>query len=72
MKKIIELNIPVKLKDEPVIYNIYKDFDLIPNIIEASFSSEIGWAIISLEGSKEELDRLCLFLRDKEIEVRER
>ena len=42
------------------------------NIIEASFSSENGWAIISLEGSKEELDRLFLYLREKEIEVRDR
>jgi hypothetical protein len=72
LKKRVELNIPPNLKDEPVIYSIYKDFDIIPNIIKASFSSENGWAILSLEGNPEELERLFSFLKKKGIDIKER
>ena len=34
----LELTIPSDLKDEPIIYLIGRDFKLVPNIIEASFS----------------------------------
>jgi len=70
MKKIVELTIPAKLKDEPIIYTIYKKFEIIPNIIEASFSSANGWAIISFEGSEEELDRLFVYLQEKDIDLK--
>jgi ABC-type methionine transport system ATPase subunit len=72
VKKVVELNIPSKLKNEPIIYTIYKEFDVVPNIIEASFSSENGWAILSLEGNVRELERLFKYLKNKEIEIRER
>ncbi len=70
MKKIVELSIPKELKNEPIIYTIYNKFAVIPNIIEASFSSDNGWAILSLEGSDEELERLILFLKEKNIDVK--
>jgi ABC-type methionine transport system ATPase subunit len=66
----VELNIPAKFKDEPVFYYIIKNFEVIPNIVEASFSTEMGWAIVKFEGEKEELERLFEFLKEKGVEVR--
>ncbi len=69
MIKEIELNIPVEYKDEPFFCYIIKNFDLTVKIIEASFSTEIGWAIIRLEGKEKEMNRLFDFLKGKNIEI---
>lgn len=69
MRKMAELTIPQSYKDEPIFYQMITRFKVIPTIIEASFSSDIGWAYIKLEGEEEELDRLIDFLRSKDIIV---
>lgn len=68
--KRVELTIPGESKHEPIFYNIIKNFDVIPNIIEASFSTEMGWALVDFEGQTGELDKLFLFLNEKGIEVK--
>jgi len=66
----VELNIPAKFKDEPVFYYIIKNFEVVPNIVEASFSTEMGWAIVKFEGGEEELEKLFNFLKEKGVEVK--
>jgi ABC-type methionine transport system ATPase subunit len=68
----VELNIPARFKDEPIFYYIIKNFDIIPNIVEASFSTEMGWALVRFEGEEEELDKLFGFLKEKGVEVTSR
>ena len=70
--KEVELNIPGRFKDEPIFYYIIKNFKVIPSIIEASFSTEMGWAIVRLEGEEEELEKLFKFLKEKGVEVNPR
>ncbi|MCM8831530.1 MAG: NIL domain-containing protein [Candidatus Omnitrophica bacterium] len=69
MKKKVELNIPSDFKDKPFFYQIIKNFDVIPKIIEASFSTKMGWAIVEFEGSKEELERLFEYLERNGIQI---
>ncbi|MEM7816435.1 MAG: NIL domain-containing protein [Candidatus Aenigmatarchaeota archaeon] len=68
-KKKVELNIPGTLKDEPFFYYIIKNFEVVPKILEASFSTEMGWAIVEFEGKDDELKRLFSFLEKKGVEV---
>ena len=71
MVKKVELTIHSSLKKEPMIYNIIKNFDVVPNIIEASFSTDMGWAVIEFDGEEEELERLLSYLHEKKgIEVK--
>lgn len=65
----VELNFPGKLKNEPVFYYIMKNFDIIPNILEASFSTDMGWAIVTFEGEKKELAKLFDYLRSWDVEI---
>jgi len=69
MRKTVELNIPSEFKDNPFFYRLIKDFEVIPNIVEASFSTETGWAIVAFEGEEKELERLFTFLKEKRVEV---
>ncbi len=69
MRVMAELTMPKDYKDEPVFYEMIKRFDVVPTIIEASFSTDIGWAYIKLEGEDSEIDRLVEFLKSKNIIV---
>ena len=64
-----ELTFPGKLKDEPVFYYIIKNFEVIPNILEASFSTDMGWAIVKFEGEKKELAKLFDYLRSWDVGI---
>ncbi len=72
MTKIVELNIPCSFKDEPNFYYMIKNFEVIPNILEASFSTEMGWAIVKIEGKQKELEKMFAFLKEKGVEIEER
>ncbi len=65
----VELFIPGDLKDEPIIYNMIKDYEVLVKIIEASFSTESGWAFLSLSAEKKEMEKLFEYLREKGISV---
>ena len=65
----VELFIPGELKNEPVISDMIKSFNVEIKIIEASFSAESGWAILIVNGIKVEIDRMFENLRSKGINV---
>ena len=67
MKVMAELTMPKEYKDEPIFYQMVKNFEVVPTIIEASFSTDIGWAYVKLEGEEEEISRLFQFLKSKNI-----
>ena len=70
----IELFIPGELKDEPIICHMIKNFDIDMKIVEASFSTESGWAFLILDGEKPEIDKLFDYLDTKgvNVEIREK
>lgn len=69
MKIKAELTFPGALKDEPVICHLCKQFDIILSIIEASFSTGTGWAILVFEGNEEELKKAFEYIKDKGVRL---
>lgn len=65
----LELFIPGELKEQPVIFQMIKEFDIKVKIIEASFSAESGWALLIVDGEKPELKRLLDSLIEKGIKI---
>ena len=68
----VELIFPKELKNSPVIYRMVKDYNIVPTIIEASFSTDMGWAYLVLEGKSGELKKLVEYLKAQKITVNER
>ena len=70
----VELFIPGELKEEPIICEMIKNFNISMKIVEASFSTESGWAYLLVDGDKNEIERMFGFLRGKgiNVEVREK
>ena len=69
MKVSVGLAFPGTLKDEAVICYLCKNFNINLTIVEASFSTSSGWAILGIEGEKEEIDKVFDYLRSKDIKI---
>ena len=69
MKMSVGLTFPGELKDESVICYMSKNFNININIIEASFSTSSGWAILGIEGEEEEINKVLNYLRSKNINI---
>ncbi len=42
---------------EPIIYRLGHDFDVVTNIRRADVRSDVGWVVLELEGSDDEIQR---------------
>ncbi len=69
MKIKAELTFPGELKEEAIICTLCKKFDIILNIVEASFSTDTGWAILIFDGNEGELERAFQYLKDWNIKI---
>ncbi|MUH46689.1 MAG: hypothetical protein F2793_09275 [Actinobacteria bacterium] len=54
---------------QPVIYEIVKRFDVIPNIRRAAIENHVGWMILDLAGEAAALDSAIAHLRASGVEV---
>jgi len=67
----IGLTFPGTLQDESIICYLCKKFDISLNIIEASFSMDAGWSILTIEGQDDEIKRAFEYLADKGVKVQQ-
>lgn len=47
---------PETLVDRPMIYEIVKEYDVVPNIRRAGIEAHEGWVILELTGTSEQRD----------------
>ncbi|MDD2702574.1 MAG: NIL domain-containing protein [Candidatus Omnitrophica bacterium] len=71
MKIKTELVFPADLKEEAVICSLCKQFNVVVQILEASFSTDTGWAILIFEGSEKEIGIAFEFLKKKGVRFEE-
>jgi L-aspartate semialdehyde sulfurtransferase ferredoxin len=68
-KKVV-LHFPKRIVDEPILYHLIKDFDLIFNILKATISPEAeGLMVVELKGEQSSYDQGVQFLRDKGVRI---
>ena len=58
------VSFPEALADRPMIYEVVKRFDVVPNIRRANVEQHSGWVILELTGSQEELDGSIAYLEE--------
>jgi ABC-type methionine transport system ATPase subunit len=69
MKVKAEFTFPGELKDQPLICNICKQFAVTLSIVEASFSTDTGWAILVLEAGEAEINKTLAYLKSYGVEI---
>ena len=42
---------------EPIIYRLGKDFDVITNIRRADVRADVGWVVLEIDGSEDDIQR---------------
>jgi len=58
------------LVEQPVVYHLAKDYQLIPNIMKASVSPDKqGYLVLSLTGDPQDLERALAYLRELGLTV---
>ncbi len=56
------VSFPEALVDRPMIYEIVKEYDVVPNIRRAGIEAHEGWVILELTGSQESRDAAIGYL----------
>ena len=63
------LTFPEDLVGKPVIYEVVKRFDVIPNVRRANVEAHSGWVILELSGTAEALDAAIAYFKETGVEV---
>ncbi len=69
MKKRVKLTFPQQLIKEPVIFQMAKQYNIMPNIRRARVTETVGAMILELEGGEADLEKGVRWLKEKGIEV---
>jgi L-aspartate semialdehyde sulfurtransferase ferredoxin len=56
------VSFPEELVDRPMIYEMVKQFDVVPNIRRANVEAHSGWVILELTGVDDQLDAAITYL----------
>jgi ABC-type methionine transport system ATPase subunit len=58
------VSFPEQLVDRPMIYEVVKRFDVVPNIRRANVEANSGWVILELTGPSDQLDASVAYLEE--------
>ena len=65
----IRLTFPETLIREPIIYQMGHEFQVITNIRMADVDERVGWVILELDGTDEEIERAIQWTESKGVRV---
>ena len=68
-KRRVHLTFPETLVQEPIIFNLGKQFDIVTNIRRANVEDNFGWVILELDGDEGALDRGLKYLEDQGVQI---
>jgi ABC-type methionine transport system ATPase subunit len=60
----LHVSFPEELVDRPMVYEMVKAYDVVPNIRRANVEAHSGWVILELTGEREQLDAAIRYLQD--------
>jgi ABC-type methionine transport system ATPase subunit len=65
----VRLTFPPERIQEPIIYHLVKDFDIVINIRRADVKADHGWVVLELEGDEARLEQGIAWLKGKGVTV---
>ena len=67
--KRVKLTFPQDLIKEPVVFNMAKKYDIMPNIRRAKVTESVGEVVLELEGADKNLDAGIAYLKERGVKV---
>lgn len=65
----VRLTYPQHLLDQPLIYRLIRQFDLLTNILEARVSAEEGWLVVAVRGERERVQQGLAWMAEQGVQV---
>ena len=65
----VKFTYPTSKIQEPIIYKVSRDFELVSNIRRAEVTDKVGWVVLELEGEQDAIDAALDWVRDQEVRV---
>ncbi|MCJ7668762.1 MAG: NIL domain-containing protein [Anaerolineae bacterium] len=65
----VRLTYPKHLLDQPLIYRLIQQFDLLTNILEARVTPEEGWLILVVRGECERVQQGLAWIAEQGVQV---
>lgn len=65
----MELDFPARLVGKPILYELVKRYDLVPNIKRANVTREFGYMQLELRGSAEAMEKALAYLKKAGVGV---
>ena len=65
----VRLTFPAELVQEPILYRLVKDFDVLINIRRADVKADHGWVMLEMEAAEETLARGVAWLKQRGVQV---
>ncbi len=69
MKKQVMFTFPGKLIKEPIIFDLGRQFKIVPNIRRADVTESKGWVVLELEGEEKDIDQGIKWVISKGVRV---
>lgn len=63
------LTFPEELVQQPIVYRLVRDYDLVINLRRADVDTRVGWILLEVDGPVERLDAAKRFLEETGITV---
>ena len=68
-KRQVTFSFPEELLEEPIIYTIGQQFQVVTNIRQAEISESKGWVQLELEGEEGDIDDAIAWVTSKGVRV---
>ena len=65
----LHLTFPEHAVQEPIVYRLGQDFDLVTNIRRANVEERFGWVILEVDGPEDEVARAVSWLEEQGVQV---
>ncbi|PYN99713.1 MAG: FeS-binding protein [Candidatus Rokuibacteriota bacterium] len=65
----VRLTFPSNLIQEPIVYRLVKDFDIVINIRRADVKADYGWVVLEMEADEGTLQRGVEWLKQRGVQV---
>lgn len=69
VKRTVRLTYPKHLLDQPLLYRLIRQFDLLTNITEARVTTEEGWLVLAVRGESERVQQGLAWMAEQGVEV---
>ncbi len=68
-KQRVKFTFPPQLVQEPIIWRLGKNFNVVTNIRRADVTETQGWVVLELEGDMEEIERGIKWVEEQGVRV---